>query len=84
MDTFATLQELAGKMLSAMMACDRAYDSYFEDCRFTGVPVFSPENSLAFMIYQAAIERENEARAAFNAYAVQHGYEEYMVADQRP
>ena len=84
MESFATLQELAGKMLSAIMACDRAHDSYLEDCRFTGVPVFSPENSLAFMIYQAALDRENAARAAFNAYAAQHGYEAYRVADQRP
>lgn len=84
MDTFAKLQELAGKMLSAMMACDRAHDEFFEDYFSGDYPLSADTPSPTASALQAALDRENAARAAFNAYGAQHGYEAYRVADQRP
>ena len=70
------LEELAMDMLDAQLALDRARDAYFEDCKFTGVPVFDDQPSLAYMILQVAVDLVDETRAAYNEYARQHRLEE--------
>lgn len=78
-----TLQQLSLDMLEAVNKAEDAYFQYFQDCLFTGVPVFSPDPTLAYMIYKSAIERENDARFAFNAYASVH-CPDAVVAATRP
>ena len=67
-----TLQQLSLDMLEAVNKAEDAYFQYFQDGLFTAVPVCSPGPTLAYMIYNSAIERENTARFAFHAYDSLH------------